>query len=164
MSEQEVVENPMDIRERIYHYRVAGESITSIAKNLDISVIRCGTLYREFVTELAKVADIDSRKNTVALELTRLDALQAAHWSMAEAGDINASKMVLELMKQRSRLLGLEQLSPVDTNIVHSVLVVGNSTAAFLESLEAGRRKPELASADPDNDIEGSVDWEQESL
>ena len=149
----------MDIRERIYHYRIAGESIAEIATRFGIGKARCATLYRQFTTELATVADRGGRASLVQLELDRLDQLQRAQWSMASLGDEKAAKMVLEIMKHRAKLLGLEELPPTDVSVVRSVLVVGNDTASFLASLEQGR-KPQLASGDPDNEIEGEVEME----
>ena len=49
-----------------------------------------------------------------ALELARLDALQASLWDRAEAGDVKAVNAVLRIIDQRSRLLGLDK--PGDTN------------------------------------------------
>lgn len=44
-----------------------------------------------------------------ALELVRLDALQVAVWEKAMTGDLKAAGMVLRIIEQRSRLLGLEK-------------------------------------------------------
>ena len=44
-----------------------------------------------------------------ALELARLDALQVAFWEKAMAGDLKAAGMVLRIIEQRSRLLGLDK-------------------------------------------------------
>jgi hypothetical protein len=43
------------------------------------------------------------------LEVERLDALHAAHWPMAMAGDLKSAALVLRAMDQRIRLLGLDQ-------------------------------------------------------
>lgn len=157
----EVDQDEIDIYERIYHYRLAGESIHDIAKRFGITPGRAGHMFREFVTELAKLSDQGTRQTMVSLELDRLDQLQKAHWEMAKIGDDKATKTVLEIMKHRAKLLGLEQLSPTDALTVHSVLVVGTNTASFLESLESGRKR--LSSGDPDNDIEGELELERES-
>lgn len=44
-----------------------------------------------------------------AIELARLDALQAALWERAMTGDVKAAGMVLRIIEQRSRLLGLDK-------------------------------------------------------
>ncbi|MGO4598504.1 hypothetical protein [Terrabacter sp. 2RAF25] len=43
------------------------------------------------------------------LELARLDALQAALWSKAMAGDVEAAREVRAVIMARCRLLGLDQ-------------------------------------------------------
>ncbi|MCA9241981.1 MAG: hypothetical protein KDA37_17340 [Planctomycetales bacterium] len=44
-----------------------------------------------------------------AIELARLDALQAALWERAMTGDVKAAGMVLRIIEQRTRLLGLDK-------------------------------------------------------
>ena len=44
-----------------------------------------------------------------ALEIQRLDALQAGLWEQATAGDVKAVLAVLRIVQQRSRLLGLDR-------------------------------------------------------
>ena len=51
----------------------------------------------------------DERQTDLALELTRLDAFQATHWPRALRGDLKARELILDLMDQRARLLGLYQ-------------------------------------------------------
>ena len=41
------------------------------------------------------------------VELERLDQLQLAHWGKAMAGNLASAKVVLGIIEQRSRLLGL---------------------------------------------------------
>jgi hypothetical protein len=43
------------------------------------------------------------------LELARLDALQVPLWEKAMNGDVKAAGMVLRIIEQRSRLLGLDK-------------------------------------------------------
>lgn len=52
-----------------------------------------------------------------ALELERLDALQAALWPAAIGGDVRAVRGVLEVMTRRSKLLGLDK--PVEVTLEH---------------------------------------------
>ena len=42
-----------------------------------------------------------------ALELARLDELQAVHYAKAQAGDPKASNFVLKVISQRAALMGL---------------------------------------------------------
>ena len=60
-----------------------------------------------------------------ALEIDRLDAVQRAHWDAALAGDTTAARLVLRIIDQRSRLLGLYDRPPVNrsTTDPHPVLM-----------------------------------------
>lgn len=47
-----------------------------------------------------------------AIDMARFDALQRAMWRKAIAGDIPAAKFVLEIMKAREKLLGVQGYQP----------------------------------------------------
>jgi hypothetical protein len=51
--------------------------------------------------------EADAVEDHRALELARLDALQVAFWERAMTGDVKAAGMILRIIEQRSRLLGL---------------------------------------------------------
>ena len=53
--------------------------------------------------------EADAVEDHRSLELARLDALQTAVWDAAMAGDVKAVGMVLRIIEQRSRLLGLDK-------------------------------------------------------
>lgn len=53
--------------------------------------------------------DLDEHR---AVDMARFDALQRAMWRKAMQGDVAAGKFVLEIMKARERLLGLQGLQP----------------------------------------------------
>ena len=44
------------------------------------------------------------------IELDRLDALQVSVWDKALSGDYKASRMVLDIMTRRAKLLGLDKI------------------------------------------------------
>jgi len=51
------------------------------------------------------------------MELTRLDALQSSCWEQALAGELRAVEVVLRVMEQRRRLLGLgEEVATMEGN------------------------------------------------
>lgn len=183
----EVVDSDtMPVEEKVYHLRVGGLSIPEIASRLDLTKVQCATLYKNYLTELSKLAEIEDTDSALLLEKSRLDALFDTYWERATTPhqakmlvgkgadayyadvemdpDIDAAKFVLEVSKQRAKLEGFDQLSPVDTATVHQVLVVGNDTASFLAALQEGRR-PQLTSGDPDNEVlEGTVESEMEGV
>jgi len=55
------------------------------------------------------VEDIDQHR---AMEIRRLDAIQAALWECMELGDVCAAKLILEVCRERSKLLGLYDHPP----------------------------------------------------
>lgn len=81
-----------------------GCSYDEIARQVGFS--HRGSAHRAVSRALAEreAEDID---NLRALECARLDALQTAHWPRALDGDVRAAAVVLRIMEQRSRLLGL---------------------------------------------------------
>ncbi len=75
--------------------------------------------------------DIDELRRS---ELLRYDRLQAAHWVSAVKGDHKSSKIVLECLKGRERLLGLA--APTRINIEAQRL--GDEILALLEDTADG--------------------------
>ena len=76
-----------------------------------------------------------------ALELARLDALQVSLWAKAMNGDVKAAGMVLKIIEQRCRLLGLEQVNGLQA--AQTVVM----SPAELATWETQERKPEVADA-----------------
>ena len=76
-----------------------------------------------------------------ALELARLDALQVSLWAKAMNGDVKAAGMVLKIIEQRCRLLGLEQVNGL--RAAQTVVM----SPAELATWETQERKPEVADA-----------------
>ena len=56
-----------------------------------------------------------------AIEMARLDALQHAHWERACAGDVRSAQVVLKVIEQRIRLLGLADDSSVRASGPNSI-------------------------------------------
>ena len=69
-----------------------------------------------------EVAGVDELR---ALELVRLDRLQAALWDKAMTGDTRAINGVTRIVGQRARLLGLYQAAPAHPDVTPQVLIVG---------------------------------------
>ncbi len=77
--------------------------------------------------------------NHRALELARLDALQVPLWEKAMNGDVKAAGMVLKIIEQRSRLLGLDKGDGVQA--AQTVVMNPAEVAAWKETQ---RGKPEI--------------------
>ena len=72
-------------------------------------------------------------KNYRQVELARLNALQEAYWSSAVSGtDLRSADFVQKVIGQRSKLLGLDQLTPAQETL-KMILMSGDS-----ESYKAG--------------------------
>ena len=158
-----------DLAKKVYHYRMAGESIPDIAEKLGLDLRTTAKLQRAYSKRLIRY---DASTTTKAMELDRMDALMASHWPIATQHhqreavvgsgpnahiemitappDVQSAKLVLEVIKQRSRLMGWDVPDPVDHNTIQNILIVGNSQREFLEALEAGRQTQE-------NVLEGQV-------
>ena len=72
-------------------------------------------------------------------ELQRLDALQEGHWALAVAGDPKSAAIVLNAIKLRIALEGLDQRQQDQNTVAAQVLVVGSDSAEWLAALRAGR-------------------------
>jgi hypothetical protein len=81
-----------------------GKSYDEIAKILGYA--NRGSAWRLVQNALRDTVTTDVEEHR-AIELHRLDALQHAHWDQACDGDIGAAVVVLRVIEQRSRLLGL---------------------------------------------------------
>ena len=64
------------------------------------------------VTNALKSTVDDVAEDYLQGELERLDALQVAIWHSAMAGDIASANVLLRIIAQRVRLLGLEKSKP----------------------------------------------------
>ena len=93
---------------RAVELALAGRSYDQIAH--EVGYTNRGNAWRAVQRALRDrvVADVDELRE---VELARLDALQAAAWPLAEAGDLAAIDSVLRVMDKRARLLGLNAVA-----------------------------------------------------
>jgi hypothetical protein len=90
-------------------YRLQGHAYWRIAKAMGCDA---STVHNYVVKALKEMIPPDSAQQVLRLELARLDAMQAAIFSSANAGDIPAIDATLRIMAQRARLLGLNADKP----------------------------------------------------
>jgi hypothetical protein len=95
-------------RARLVQLKLAGVDYESIARQLGYSSPADARkdLTRAFDAS-ARRLDHDTQELR-ALELARLDRLQAATWTSALAGDVKAVETSLRIIDRRCRLLGLD--------------------------------------------------------
>jgi hypothetical protein len=86
-----------------------------------------GSAYRA-VSRALKERLVDGVDELRAVEVARLDRLQAAVWDEAMTGDLRAVNAVIRIIGQRARLLGLDgQACPDHLDAGSPVLVVGSA-------------------------------------
>lgn len=61
------------------------------------------------VTKALEAREIKAVDELRALELQRLDALHSAHWQSALDGDVEATRIILAISRERRRLLTLDR-------------------------------------------------------
>lgn len=95
---------------------VAGASIDEIAQLVKLHPATVGRVRREALLDA-----MPRRDSAVAelreQELQRLDRLQRGHWSAAVSGNIGSSKIVLQCIDKRAKLLGLYAPVKVDAKV-----------------------------------------------
>ena len=69
---------------------------------------------RNAVMAALREATTEPNNEMRALELTRLDALHAALWPLALAGELGATDRILKIMERRAKIMGLD--APSDTS------------------------------------------------
>jgi len=168
-----------DLQRSVYHYRMAGETVDSIAEILNITINQVVKYHRAYMVRLAKAGEIESVDHAKLMELDRLDTLMRAHWPMATEDWTEAilvgsgphqhienvtrppsersARLVLDVIKQRARLRGWDVTEAVDASTVQNILIVGNDQKAYLEAMLAGRQQA-LDSGHTDNVLEGETE------
>jgi hypothetical protein len=136
-----------DRRKRALNMRTAGIPWARIAEELHYAdaAAACRDVDRALTLSLGAVTE--SASNLRALELIRLDRLQAGLWPSAIAGDTKAAKAVLDVHRARVKLLGLDAAQRTLDNAVDAWIngVVGDGDAADLAAAAAAN-----AAADDD--------------
>lgn len=119
-----------------YQMRVAGVQPSEIATALGISHVH--DVYRLLAERYSM--DIDytdklDRKSILYMEVTRLDALQAAVWPSAMMGDPKSIDSAIKIIATRAKITGLEQVDPVVQK--NLVLVMGEKESDYIAALKA---------------------------
>ncbi|MFZ0325574.1 MAG: hypothetical protein WAN48_15755 [Actinomycetes bacterium] len=107
-------------RSRSVTLAMAGLSYDEIAR--EVGYANRGTAWRT-VTKALEQKVADSVDELRQVEGERLDALQAAVWGQALAGDVAACTAVLKIIDRRIQLFGLNQASTTTPDKGSSVLI-----------------------------------------
>jgi len=100
--------------------REQGKPYSEIGRMLKIAA---PTAFRHVLQAINDIVPVETARNTLTIELGRLDALLGKYYPLALDGDQGAAKLVLKIEHQRARLCGLypqERGSGVAININNS--------------------------------------------
>jgi hypothetical protein len=123
-------------RRQALNLRAAGADFRSIANALGVSV---GQAYADVQSELTEVTR-EAAEEVLAMDLQRIDQMQASVWADARAGDVQAVECVRKLIELRQRLFGnlragVTVNAPVPQLPQRAVLVVGGSKSEYIGGL-----------------------------
>lgn len=129
---------------RIRALRLEGKTVPEIAATLGLKLATVRqSLTNQLKMESAKL-DSDEITSILQMEMDRLDHMLNAHWHAAKAGDIDSTKAVLAVGKERREWLKWAQPEPTaELGITNNILVVGGTEAEFLAQLDAARARLE---------------------
>jgi len=100
-----------------------------------------GNVHR-IVNQTLAQHEVETIEELRALELARLDGLQAAFFGDAVAGDVKAAEVVLKVITARTRLLQLDRVVTSEPPTANNVVTVGGTTAEYVAALRAGLTNP----------------------
>lgn len=123
----------MELAKRALRMKRSGMSLFDIAENLQMTEMASNATIRRGLEMAQATIGFAERRELLAIEVDRLDALQFAVWDQAMDGDTRAVETVLKIIAQRSRLLGLEQ---ADTGTTSTTVVVAGNHDAYVAALE----------------------------
>lgn len=98
-------------------FRKAGASYSQIASRLGISPTQAHRDVTSTLKELAKQRE-EQAEQLRELEAMRYDALQVSIWGRAIKGDLPAITTVLNIMRQRAQLFGLNEATKHELSIL----------------------------------------------
>ena len=102
-----------DRRKKVVALRRQGASISEIARTLDISA---ATASSDLTAALEAVGRTFDARETMTLELERLDRMMLGVYQDAVNGDDKKIATVLKIMERRARYLGLDAQPERDVN------------------------------------------------
>ena len=160
MPEVVAYENDM-VAQRVYHLRQVGMDWRAIKEDLvahnyvetapTTQYLR--VMVSEYTKEMSTYLGASDREMLLAMELSRLDVMQAALWPDVERGDPRAIHEALNIMTTRAKLTGMDQLNVADKQTLATVLIVGGDRQAYIEALTYGRKQL-MAGQLPDDEEE----------
>jgi hypothetical protein len=152
-----------DRRRQALNLRAAGADFRSIANALSISVAQA---FNDVQSEMHEVTR-EAAEEVLALDLQRLDQLQASVWAAARAGDIAAVNTATKIIELRQRLFGNLRSAGVTVNTTvpplpeGAVLVIGGSKSEYIAGLRQARGELPAPPAENGNGHTTPSEWTQ---
>jgi hypothetical protein len=131
---------------RAYELRQQGKSWWHIAEELGITESLAMARVDEAIRSASQLVDEYSKRSMLVMEVDRLDALQEAYWFNALSGDVKSAELILKISSQRSKLLGLDDITSQSAN-VHTVIVQGTSKE-YIEALRVASERKVIEASD----------------
>lgn len=120
---------------RAYTARLSGQSWAEIAVNEQWpSAEAAAAAVKRYLAEGKAVVGDLRRREALAMEMARLDALQSALWPQAMKGNVAHVGMALQVVNARVKLLGLEQATEEEAGAAETVVVP--SDEGYLAALQ----------------------------
>lgn len=137
-------EADIKVARKAHQMRQGGMSWWDIAENLKISEGAAKKAVAELIAEAAATVDYYEKRDVLAMELSRLDALQSAVWEEAMEGKIHAVQAALAIMDRRAKWLGFAE-PEVKTNVTSNTIIVPGNTKDYIQALQQVRNEIEAA-------------------
>lgn len=152
--------------QREYEMRLQGKAWPEIARKCGHSSAEAARIaHSRYVQRASLAMSKEKRAEALAMEVERLDALQAAYWEAAVKGrsdpdfpgmpmipDAKAADIVLKVIDRRAKLLGLDEADRTTAG-PRTVVVTGDSEqyVATLKALIDGRDVVDAELVDDDD-------------
>lgn len=128
-----------DDETRAYHaqqLRTSGHDWKEIAEMAGYAGVGAAKVSVQTYLQRAALAMNSERKEaTLELEMSRLDSIIKAYWPTAMAGEVKHAELILRVITQQSRMLGLEELSTKSEQGAKTIIIAG-STVEYAEALK----------------------------
>lgn len=148
---------PGDRAYEAHQRRLSGMSWHDVAAEVGYLDGRvANTAVSTYLQKVAVEMAPELRREALQREVDRLDALQHGCWHQAVKGDLGAGNLVLKIIGQRSKLLGLDR-PDITLNEQRTILISGTEEEymAGLMAIAAERDPAHFAVKNPEKIIDG---------
>lgn len=136
IADAEERERQAQLAKRAHQLRTEGATWWEIAETLKITEEAASSLVSDRIRAAAALVDEGSKRQIIAIELDRLDALQRAVWADAVSGDTRAIDTALKVMSSRAKLLGLDG-ALTGNQVTNNTIVVPGNPVEYVAALRA---------------------------